>query len=233
MIVRLAVFAILVLVQTPDQRPAHSTHPLVTPDSMIQMPSNGSEPVLQTLFAIATENHIPMGIVMDGRQSLCKVPLPHNTSAMKVREFTKLVNDTLPAYRISVETGVLNLVPATPPGEVANLLNLKLSEFRASPEPVALVGVDLWMFIRSVIAPNEGTAFTGPSPMNAEKIPSIDIKNLTVQEILNLIVTKESGGVWIIRGAEVKRLSPQLQKPFEIYSYATDQHSLANALSCS
>jgi hypothetical protein len=198
----------------------------------VQKASNG--PAFRDLLAIGVDNHIPIGIVLGAtpEAGMCEVSLGLSEGSIKVADLITAVQSKLPSYRADLQNGVLNIIPASPSTDTKSLLDMKLSEFRSSPEPHSILGTNLWMFIRAVIAPKEGTAGGGLSPTTVERVPGIDVTNQTVRSILNLIIDKGSGGVWILRSSMIKNLSPTTARPYEIYGYVGEEQ-FVQSIACS
>jgi hypothetical protein len=61
----------------------------------------------------------------------------------------------------------------------------------------------------------------------------MDVRDETVKSILNMIVDKGGGGVWVLHTSQLKILSAETPMPYEIEGYNGDNGSIAANLSCS
>jgi hypothetical protein len=231
-------FALLIFGVFAQQLGAHglqetnATHAPVTLGLVLHVRDKLNEPALRTLLEIGVDNHIPIGLVLAAAPdtSICKKPLNLSERELKIADLITAI-DSLPDYRAYLQDGVLDIVPISPPSNTAMLLDMRLSEFRSSAEPHSIMGSNLWMFIRAVLAPTEGTVGGGLSSTTVERVPGIDVTNQTVKSILNSIVDKGSGGVWILRSSTIKNLSSATPKPYEIYGYVGEEQ-LVQSIGC-
>jgi hypothetical protein len=160
------------------------------------------------------------------------MPLKLSEGDITIAGLITAIDSNLPDYQANLQDGVLDIIPKSPSANTAILLDMRLREFRSSPEPHSIVGSNLWMFIRALIAPTEGTVGGGLTSTTVERVPGMDVTNRTVKAILNLIVDKGSGGVWILRSSMIKNLSTTTPRPYEIYGYVGEEQ-LVQSISCS
>jgi hypothetical protein len=227
----LTFFAVLISGIFTQQLGAHGlqvttvTHAPVTLTSVLHLHKASTGPAFRDLLTIGVDNHIPIGLVLATapKTSICNVSLELREGDITVAELITAIDSKLPDYRADLQNGVLNIIPTSLSTDTATLLDMRLSEFRSSPEPHSIIGSNLWMFIRAVIAPAEGTVGGGLSSTMVERVPGIDVTNQDVRSILNLIVDKGSGGAWILHSAMIKNLSSSTPRPYEIYGYIGEE----------
>jgi hypothetical protein len=230
----------LVLGIFPQQLAAHAlqvtnaAHAPVTLTSVLHLHEVSTEPAFSNLLTIGVDNHIPIGLVLaaEPNTSICKMPLALREGDTTVAELITAINSTLTGYQAELQDGVLDIIPVSPSTDTAILLDMRLSEFRSSPEPHSIMGTNLWMFIRAVIAPAEGSMGGGLSSTTVERVPGMNVTNQTVKSALNLIVDKGSGGVWILRSSTIKTLSSATPRPYDIYGYVGEEQ-LVRSIKCS
>jgi hypothetical protein len=214
---------------------AHGTHPPIMLETTIRVPEVATRSALSDLVTIGLENHIPIGIIVEDSPDtyICSTPLNLRHGTMTIAELIAVVDSTVPRYRADLQNGVLDVAPASLPDGVAQLLKLKLSNFRSTPEPHQFLGLDLWKSIRGVLAPGLGLNIVRGVSLSAETVTGMDVTNENVKSVLNMIVDKGNGGVWILDASKIKELSPETPMPYEIYGYLGDNQSLKSAVTCS
>lgn len=224
--------AMLFAVQQP-QRVASVTQkrPLITLDSVISISEPGPSAYEEVLNA-GIDNKLPLGLVIDGKHRLCTYLAVGGQRKLKLADFINQIDTEIPGYKASFQDGTLNVFPEELSGPVTNLLKLRVPEFHSGPDTHQGLGVNLWMFIRALIAPGEGTGFVGGSSTTRETISGMTVRAESVKTILNSIVEKGGGGAWVLHSSAVKDLSPSTPKPYDVYGYLNEEQSLRN-INCS
>ena len=210
-----------------------NTHPSITPNSVLHLAKPSGESAFRDLLTVGVDNHMPIGFVIGAEPSICQVSFERKEGDVTVAELIAMINAQVPGYYADLHGGVINIIPKPLPEKTATFLNIRLTEFHSEPAPHNLLGANLWMFIRSVLAPDQGTGFVGGTSSAAERVPGMNMSNQTVQSILNAIVDKGSGGLWILYTSKIKLLSSETVKPYEIYGYVGAEQYLKSAMQCS
>jgi hypothetical protein len=213
---------------------ATTTHPVVTPTTEIRIPETSVHCSFNALVTIGMENHIPMGIIVGDTPNteICGTSLNLKQKTMTMAELIAAIKAALPHYHVDLQNGVLEISPAKLSKGTAQLLNMQLVHFHSAPEPHTEQGHTLWWAIYGVIAPGAGYAASYLGSLSTETVPGIDASNQNVKTILDMIVDKGNGGVWILYSSKIKRLSPEIETPFDIYGYASDNSVLLEHLTC-
>ncbi len=233
----LAVLALSVLFQQSGAlpfSPDHSGHRLVNLDTVIRVQEGSAGSAFTELAAIGFDNHIPIGIVLGGAKGsdICGTTLDLKPGEMTVAELIATIRARMPGYQADLKRGVLDISPTPLPDHAAAFLGLSIGHFHSDPEPLSLLGRNLWPHIRGVIAPGEGTDMSGLFSLSAERVEGMDVANETVESILNRIVDKGNAGMWILKASKLKALSSETAMPYEIYGYVGEDRSLAVNLTC-
>ena len=210
-------------------QPSHPKHPVITPSLPVVV--SGSSSAFGTIIDFGIDNKIPLGIVIDRNHRICRYPFDGGRRTLQLSEFVDELNAKLPGYRAVLQDEILNIYPSELAGPTKNLLELKIPEFHSGPDSHRGLGVNLWMFVRAVIAPSEGSAFVGGDSTTRETVSGIQVNGQTVTAILNRIVDKGSGGAWVLHSSEIKDLSPSTQQPYEVYGYSGEE-MLLKQVSC-
>lgn len=202
----------------------------LTQESIITVTNRGQS-AFETLIATVVDNRIPFGIVVDDRHYICQ---EHIGGTGRMESMTQFVNDlvsSMPTYTITFASGVLNVIPKklNPPAE--RLLRINIPQFQSEADSHQGLGVNLWMYIRAVIAPKEGTFYAGASSTARETVNGIEVQNQDVRSILNTIVSKGNGGIWILKSDAIKDLSVSTPRPYELKGYVGEEQTILG-LSC-
>ena len=213
---------------------AHGSHASVLLSTVIRVPES-SRSALSDLVAIGFENHIPTGITVAHTpdRDPCGTPLNLKPGTMTVADLISVIGATMPGYRAGLQNGVLEVAPIPLSDGTSQFLAMKLPKFQSSPAPHQLLGLTLWGLIQGVLAPGQGTNIVHPMSLSAETVTGMNIKDGTVKSVLDMIVDKGNGGVWILKSSQIKTLSAESPMPYEIYGYVGDSQSLASNMACS
>jgi len=217
-------------IQTNDKSVVPTQAPRITLNSDVVI-SDLSPSAFRTILNAAIDNRIPIGIIVDSTHRLCRRTMNGGRRRETLTQFVSDINLSIPGYKAQFDGAVLNVYPTDIEVPTESLLKLRIPEFRSGPDSHQGLGVNLWMFIRAMIAPGEGTAFVGASSTSRETVNAIETKNQRVDTILNAIIVKGSGGAWVLQSAMVKDLSPKTLRPYEVLGYSGEEQSLRN-LSC-
>jgi hypothetical protein len=211
-----------------------ATHPAVSFPMNIHVGGITKPTAFNSLVTIGTANHLPMGIVVGQSpdSALCKGTLQFDVSDVSLDALIRRISIGIPGYAAELDNGVLIIKPLSMPATAVKLLQLQISEFRSSPEPLSILGSHLWIYVRGLIAPEEGTTAGGLSSTSVERVSGIQVKDQTVQGILDLIVDKGSGGVWIFDSAMLKELNGRTPMPYLVFGYVGEEHFLEDTLRC-
>lgn len=178
-----------------------------------------SDNALGALISIGWQNKMPLGIVIEG-DTLCTHQITDDNSEFTVAELIRQIEVLVPGYTGQIRDGVLFVHPKAMASSTLSTLNLVVPRFSSPPASVQEVGVSLWMYIRALLVPHEGSAFVGGSQRSAESLPSFEVANATVQHILNLTISKQTGGLWTMRDIPVDWTANPKTIPYEILSYS-------------
>jgi|SRR5579875_2363992 len=187
-------------------------------------PGNG---ILSALLQVGFENHLPMGILVQG-DILCEPKSTAGQQIVTLEDLSKQIGILVPGYKAEIKDGVFFVHPQTVSPFTLNLLKLIIPRFRSGQGGAEKFGVDLWMHIRAVLVPSEGSAFIGGVQRGTENLPDVEMTNVTVEQILDRIVTLKTGGMWIMYEVPPDWNKDPKSMPFEILSYS----GMKEAISC-
>jgi len=185
---------------------------------------------LDYLIDMGLRNNVSLGIVIEG-DSLCAHRFKESNEESTLRNLIAQIEAQVPGYTGEVRSGSVFVHPKTMQPQTMAVLSLVVPEFSTQKSDPQQVGVSLWMYIRAVLVPNEGSAFVGGSRSHEEAIDPFEITNATVESILDLIMTKEKGGLWVMHQVPPDWLLNPKSVPYELYQYSGDQ-DLIRSLTC-
>jgi hypothetical protein len=166
------------------------------PQEMQPQAANHSR-ALQALLRLGQTAQQPVGIIF-GDDSLCRYGV--NLSATK-DAFPGLIDRMLaqvPGYRWSLRDGVAIAQPNSLPPDAAKLLALTIPRYGAPRSTLVEHAGFLNMDIKAVLQPDEGTLGDILSSPDEAKTGPIELRDLTVEQILNHLVTQGKGGAWLL-----------------------------------
>jgi hypothetical protein len=186
------------------------------------------------LIEATAANALPLGIVLDAspETGTCSHHFDLPAGDIPLSSLIRVINSSFPNHRAMLRNGVLEITPWPLPPHVGDFLNLKLDHFRSNADTDEGHSVSLWMWVRAVIAPHEGTAYEGFSSSHPETVQPLELREQSVEAILNDIAGLGKGGLWILRAADLKTLSPSTPIPFMVYDYVGSQPGAQGVLAC-
>ena len=182
--------------------------------------------ILLALVKLGTETRTPIGILLDtGRsEQLCEEHRQVKTQNMPVSEFlTRLLAQS--SYVRSTEDGVIVIRPAHIADRVRSILNLKFDSFGGAQTTMQGEGMILRAWIYSRLHPEvKGYAMDILSSPDAEQFPEFKVRDASVEQILNRIVSLGDKGIWFFQ------LGPDFERnkgiDLHTYSYKDDARAL-------
>jgi hypothetical protein len=201
----------------------------VRPDTKVDYWSP-SQTALSYLVDIGIHNELPLGIVIEG-DSLCTHQLVSTGLESTVIDVVSKIDMQIPGYTGEIQDGVLLVHPKVMQSGTLGALNLTIPQFSTSKSSPDRMGVSLWMYIRAILVPTEGSGFVGGTRRATESVPSFQVSNATVRTILNIVATKGQGGLWALHEVPSDWLKRPNTIPYEIYEYSDDRRYF-DALNC-
>lgn len=203
-----------------------STTVSVSATTLVKHPA-ASTNALSALAEVGSKNRIPIGIVVEGR-SLCTAHFTGSDETVTIGELVEELKSRIPDYTAEIKNNTLFIHPRAMTVPTIDALNLMIPRFTSQPGNIHALRISLWMFIRAVLVPQQGSAFEGEIPGGAEKLPPIQISNSTVEDILDRIVTAGQGGLWVLQEVPIGWQTNPNSIPYDLYSYSDWQRGVAN-----
>ncbi len=187
--------------------------------------------IMLALTNFGNERRIPIGIVLEtgNPHQLCE---KHRQVTVRDRPISDFIDELLAhsTYAWSVNDGVIVIRPAHVTDQLDRVLSIRFDRFgghdaRGIQTTMQGLGIILNSWVYSGLHP-EAKSYGGDilSSLDAEQFPNFEVRDASVEQILNKIVSLGSKGMWLF----------QLDKDFEhnrnvdlhTYSYEDDANAL-------
>ncbi|MGH9682812.1 MAG: hypothetical protein ACRD4S_04275 [Candidatus Acidiferrales bacterium] len=109
------------------------------------------------------------------------------------------ITNQIPDYRWVVRDGVAVVEPRSIPEGTSHILNLIIPRYAAPESTLQELAAFLHTDVRGVLRPDQGTAEDVLSSSNAVTTAPFEMRNASVEQILNRMATQGNGGAWILR----------------------------------
>ena len=182
--------------------------------------------ILLALSKFGSEMHIPIGIVLETNKphQLCE---ENRQVTIRDRPISEFIDELLAHsnYAWSVNDGVIVIRPVHVTDQLTRVLSIKFDRFGGIQTTMQGLGsvLDTWVYSR--LHP-EAKGYAGDilSSLDADQFPHFEVRDASVEQILNKIVSLGSKGMWLCH----------LDKDFEhnrkvdlhTYSYKDDANAL-------
>ena len=226
-------FAVAALMQSASSvRPHVSGETQAKPQRILITGYNVQEPAEERLIAVASANHIPLGIVLNAQ--LCQARLKDMKGSVSVDKLAEIVSRDVPGYQAAIRQGVLMFTPRTPQGATQELLSLVLPVFNTDAHDThKSAGVALHTYVRAQLVPNEDSTYEILGSFDEPTIDPIHLKDVTVETVLNYIATRSPGAVWIMTPIDQQWMSRADTMSFNIQGYPSKPSSIRYMDYCS
>ena len=182
--------------------------------------------ILLALSKFGSEARIPIGIVLETNKphQLCE---ESGQVTIRDRPLSEFLDALLAqsGYTWSVDDGVIVVHPAHVTDQLTRVLTIKFDRFGGIQTTMQGLGIVLDTWVYSRLHP-EAKGYAGDilSSLGADQFPHFEVRDASVEQILNKIVSLGSKGIWLLR----------LDKDFEhnrnvdlhTYSYKDDANAV-------
>jgi len=187
-------------------------------DRVVAPFSSDHEPAFEAILRFGRENNIPLGVIV-GNQFCSTVLIDFRTQRASVRSVLEELAKKLPSYHWTLEDNVVVFAPDHIPEATDQFLAVEPPTYAIPEETLQGQALYAWMNIRAVLRPEEGTAVNILSSSKPEKWPALTLNHLTIRQILDRLVARGTGGVWIL--LPFKDLAKVADhRPFSVMGYS-------------
>lgn len=197
--------------QRPEKEDGNRAEPSVSEFNV-----NGVS-AMQALLELSRSANVPLGIVADDDR-LCKSQVSYSGKDVPPRVAVKAIVSQVPGYGFNRAEGsaLLLVAPNSARPVTEQFLNLVDERFGPMKANLQTLVITLWVHVRYILNPNQGTAGNILSSPN-DRVFEIGATNATVEQLLNNIALT-SRGAWVLRPlpATLSNLGGDL--PFAVFS---------------
>jgi len=143
------------------------------------------------------ENRVPLAIIL-GDDALCQHKVEVSSQNEPIQDVASRILALIPGYKVDVADDVLTIHPSIMPQAASLLLSSVIPRFAVLEGGIQEQQAYLWMHVRSIFRPSEGSFSSILSSPGAPAMPAIETRNLTVQQTLNRLISRKSGGAWVL-----------------------------------
>lgn len=155
--------------------------------------------ILAALVKLGTDTHTPIGIVLDVNkpEQLCQ---QYRQITVLDRPISAFLHELLSRsdYSWAANGGVIVVQPISLSHDASQVLSMKFDKFGAMQTTMQGLRINLAGWIYSRLHPEAGFAGNILSSPDAEQFP-MDVRDASVEQILNQIVSLGSKGIWLFR----------------------------------
>lgn len=179
---------------------------------------------IRALLILSRTENIPIGIIEDD-QHLCTTKINYSAKSDSIATIAEKIVAQVPGYKLTFASDFSALVvsPNSPRPVTTQFLNLVPEHFGPTKGNPQTLITFLWVQVRALLHPQEGTAGSILSSPDAQ-VFEIETRNETIRQILNRIATLSSG-TWVLRPLPSALPKVGAEVPFSIFSAAGDSAS--------
>jgi hypothetical protein len=178
--------------------------------------------IMIALTNLGSERRIPIGIVLEPGKphQLCE---EHRQVTIRDRPISEFLDALLAHsdYSWSVNDGVIVIRPAPALDQLNRVLSMKFDRFGGMQTTMQGLGITLNAWIYSRLHPDaKGYAMNILSSLDAEQFPDFEVRDASVEQILNKIVSLGDKGMWLLQMQQGSKNAENVD--LHTYSYKDD-----------
>ena len=164
---------------------------------------------------------MPLGVIL-ADQRFCEIKVNIKSEKQSALSILNQMVSQLDGYKWAIEDGVVVIEPKDITKAASEFLRLVVPRY-ASPEgKIEAQNMYLWMDVRAILRPSEGTALHILSSGADVTLPPIDVKNESIRKNLNRLVLRPPGGAWVLSPI-VNEITTLKRMPTFVMSYADEK----------
>lgn len=182
--------------------------------------------VLQTILKLGMETKTPLGMVVEDDR-LCQQTVNVSASEKPATAVLGEILKNIAGFGWKVYDGVVVIEPESPSKSIVWLLNSRIPRYAEPPSTISQLTISLEMHVRALLRPQGGSISDTLSSDGAPKSAPIEMRNATVKELLNRIVTQAGGGEWVVPQLPADYRDLATKQAFRVVSFADGPNSLS------
>lgn len=172
---------------------------------------------VDALLELSRSEHLPMGIVEDD-DALCKSIVSYSAENVTASVAVEGILAQVPGYtwRRSKESDIFLIAPVSPRSVTVQFLQMVDPRFGPTKDTLQGLEMTLWVHVRYILYPDQGTAGSILSSSNARAY-ELGTKDATIEQILDRIAIAAKGA-WVLRPLPPTLANLSGDLPFSIFS---------------
>jgi len=175
---------------------AQEPKPLTLDNVQIESFDSNGMSIASSIVRFGVQTKIPLGIVISD-DGACKTPLKFQAEHESAKDVLDHLAKAI-GYAWTFQNGVVVIHPREMSLEASQLLNTVIPRYAAPEAKLDAQRRFLWMDVRAVLRPGEGTIVNYATTSTDELLPAVDLHNIRLLDALNRTVSVKSGGEWIL-----------------------------------
>ena len=155
------------------------------------------EPAIQAVLRFGMASRIPLGLIL-ADDSLCRAQIDLRVVNQSAAKALDALVSRLTGYVWTVRDGFVIVQPRELPQASLSVLNMVIPRFAAPEGPLKEQQLYLWMDIRAILRPEEGTLLNLVTSPREPKAAAIELRNASVEQILARLVSRAPIGAWVL-----------------------------------
>lgn len=193
--------------------------------------SSREQSLMSGIATISLETHVPIGVVLGADYArLCQTrrtfAIVNSTPGDALEQIGRLAG-----YSVRSEDGVFLLLPSDLPAWESQVMSFRFDTFPKQNASMASLGTTLTGWIQMTIGHVPTFAASIMSSTDVKVYTFNEMKNATISEIADRIVTLPGGGIWVLRPI-MPRPASAADLELRVFSYADDREEI-QSLDCS
>jgi hypothetical protein len=166
------------------------------PQQEIRFDSRGGD-ILHGLLRLASERHLAMGMVLETSGKLCDRP---RSSHFDDATLAEVIDGLLAGSgnKWFLRNGALEVRPNHVAEPETRILDMRFDVFNGMNTTIQGLGVILAGYVQSRLSGGGGIAGDILSSPDSEVIPPFTLRNVSVEQIADYIVSKGTKGAWLL-----------------------------------
>ena len=217
------IFAYFPVIAFAQEHPAS-----IDPSGIVKQFSVHHDSLLRGILRLGSQTKIPLGLVISDRR-LCDRDIEGNWEGKSIADLLNVLTEGS-GYNWRVKGDVLLIAPNKISPATTQLLEMVLPTYAAPSGTSESQALYLWMDVRGILKPTEGTALHILSSSSEAEFPAISTENITVEDVLTRLSTRKEGGVWLVFPFGDRLITAADSPPFSVANY--QDTARMQAISC-
>ena len=156
-----------------------------------------ARPAVQAFLTVAVNGKVPLGVILTD-DSLCSTNVSLTVDDEPIGDALDALTKQVTGYAWTTDDGIILVSPKDLSENTKKLLELVVPTFTTYESTLASQRLSLWMDVRAVLKPDQGTAIDMLETPGVQKRNPISLQNATVKQILSVMISRPPIGAWVL-----------------------------------